>query len=379
MKITDIKTFLVDATPPNGWGGGGRNWLFVKVETDEGLYGIGEASGWPRVVETAVRDLATILVGEDPTRIERLWQKMLIAQMGHGMTGVVGAGAMTGIEVALWDLRGKALGLPVVDLLGGRCRDSVRVYAHASTPDRARELIDRGYDALKCGSLTAPVKTVALLREAVGDDIDLCIDVHGPPWFTVPDAIRVGQALEEFDLMFYEDPVPPENVESIAKVAAAVNIPIACGERSSTVWGFRELLERDIVDVIQPDMGRAGGFLQMKKIAALAEAHHIQVAPHDGSNGPVCEAASVHFLASIPNCLILEHLADDVPWRYELCTPLEPVNSHIAVPTAPGLGIEFNEEVARAHPGRENVQRPSAAVVDAMYVQPRTRRRRLFE
>lgn len=379
MKITDIKTFLVDATPPGGWGGGGRNWLFVKVETDEGLHGIGEASGWPRVVETAVRDLKEILIGEDPARIERLWHKMLLAQMGHGMTGVVGAGAMTGIEIALWDLRGKALGQPVADLLGGRVRDRVRVYAHAGTPERAAELIGRGYTALKCGGLRTPVKTVAALREAVGDDVDLCIDVHGPPWFTVPDAIRVGQMLEEFDLLFYEDPVPPDNMDAIAKVAAAVNIPLGCGERSATLWGFRDLIEHGGVDVVQPDMGRAGGFLQMKKIAALAEAHHVQVAPHDGSNGPVCEAAAVHLLASIPNCLILEHLADDVPWRYEVCTPLEPVDSHLAVPSAPGLGIEFNEEVARAHPGGVNVGRHAEAVVDSLYVQPRSRRRRLFQ
>jgi galactonate dehydratase len=378
MKITAINTFLVDATPPKGWGGGGRNWLFVKVETDEGLHGIGEASGWPRVVETAVQDLAPILIGEDPSRIERLWQKMLLAQMGHGMTGVVGAGAMTGIEIALWDLRGKALGVPVVDLLGGRCRDRVPVYAHAGTPERALELVERGYTALKCGGTRSPVRTVAALREAVGDDIDLCIDVHGPPWFTVPDAIRVGQALEEFELLFFEDPVPPDNVESLRKVSADVDIPLACGERHGTIWGFRELIEREIADVIQPDMGRAGGFLQMKKIAAMAEAHHIQVAPHDGSNGPVCEAAAVHLLASIPNCLILEHLADDVPWRYEVCTPLEPVQSQIAVPAAPGLGIEFNEEVALAHPGGSNVGRPSEQQVDAMYVQPRSRRRRLF-
>src|SRR5579883_726186 len=160
MRITDIKTFLVDATPPGGWGGGGRNWLFVKVETDEGLSGLGEASGWPRVVETAIQDLKTILVGQDPTRIEFLWQKMLLGMMGHGMTGVVGAGAMTGIEMALWDILGKKLGVPVCDLLGGRCRDRVRVYAHASTVERGQELIERGYTALKGGSLGRPVEVM---------------------------------------------------------------------------------------------------------------------------------------------------------------------------------------------------------------------------
>src|SRR5215472_8974786 len=236
MKITDITTFLVDASSPGGWGA--RNWCFVEVETDEGIVGLGEASGWPRVIQTAIQDQAPILVGEDPGRIERLWQKMFLATMGHGMTGIVGAGAMTGIEIALWDILGKKLGVPVCDLLGGRCHDRVRVYAHASTVERGQELITRGYTALKAGSLSRPVEVVHELRRALGDDVDLCIDVHGPPWFSVPDAIRVGQALEEYDLLFYEDPVPPENVDALAKVAAGINLPLACGERSATIFGF---------------------------------------------------------------------------------------------------------------------------------------------
>lgn len=377
MKITDIKTFLVDAAQPGSWGH--RNWLFVKVETDEGIYGIGEASGWPRVIQTAVEDLKPALIGEDPGRIERLWQKMLLGMMGHGMTGIVGSGAMTGIEIALWDILGKKLGVPVCDLLGGRCRDSIRVYGHASTVERGQELIERGYTALKAGSLTRPVEVVHNLRIALGDDIDLCIDVHGPPWFSVPDAIRVGQALEEYDLLFYEDPVPPENVDALAKVAAGISVPLGCGERSGTIYGFRELIEREIPDVIQPDMGRAGGFSQMKKIAGQAEAHHIMVAPHDGSNGPVAEAAAVHLLAAIPNCLILEHLADDVPWRYELATELPIVDGYMQVPTKPGLGIDFDEAICLAHPAHGNVTPPSASTLDAMYVQSRSRRRRLFQ
>ncbi len=379
MRITDIKTFLVDATPPGGWGGGGRNWLFVKVETDEGLSGLGEASGWPRVVETAIQDLKTILVGQDPTRIEFLWQKMLLGMMGHGMTGVVGAGAMTGIEMALWDILGKKLGVPVVDLLGGMCRERVRVYAHASEPEAALRYVEQGYTALKCGGLRQPVRTVQRLRDALPDDIDLCIDVHGPPWFTVPDAIRVGQELEEFDLLFFEDPVPPENLDALAKVAESLSLPVAAGERSCTIYGCRELIEREIVDVLQPDMGRVGGILQMKKIAAMAEAHHIMMAPHDGSNGPVCEAAAVHVMASIPNFLILEHRANDVPWRYEVVTELPVVDGHIAVPRRPGLGVELNEAVARAHPGVPNVAAITERNAATMYVEPRARRRRLFE
>lgn len=376
MKITDVKTFLVDASPPDGWNGGGRSWLFVKVETDAGITGLGEASGWPRVVQTAIQDLTPLLVGEDPGRIEYLWQKMLLAMMGHGMTGVVGGGAMTGIEIALWDILGKKLNTPVCDLLGGRIRDRVRVYAHANTPERAHELLERGYTSFKCGSVRQPVQRVKELRSALGDEIDLCIDVHGPPWFSVPDAIRVGQALEEYELLFYEEPVPPENVQSLAKVARSVDVPIACGERSSTLFGFRELIERDIVDVIQPDTGRAGGLMQMKKIAAQAEAHHIMVAPHDGSLGPVAEVAAVHITATLPNFLILEHLADDVSWRYELVDPLPLQDSHFIVPNKPGLGIELNEEVARAHPGGSNVNRTGVQV--RTYVESRLSRRRLI-
>ena len=378
MQITDIKTFLVDATPKGGWGGGGRNWLFVKIETDEGISGIGEASGWPRVIQTAITDLTTILIGEDPCRIERLWQKMLLGMMGHGMTGVVGAGAMTGIEIACWDILGKKLGVPVCDLLGGRVRDSVRVYGHAGTTERAQELVARGYTALKCGGPHNPVPAVRTVRRAVGDDIDVCVDVHGAPWLTVPDAIRVGQELEEYDILFYEDPVAPENEEALARVAEAVNVPVSAGERHATIYGFRNLIERDIVDVIHPDTGRAGGLMQMKKIAAQAEAHFIQVAPHDGSNGPVAEAAAVHLCAAIPNFLILEHLADDVPQRYEVATELKVVASHIAVPTAPGLGIELNEEACRAYPGGQNVSLVSTERLDAGYVQSRARRRRLM-
>jgi len=376
MRITDIKTYLVAAQRPGGWAA--RNWCFVEVHTDEGITGIGEASGWPRVIETAVQDLKAVVVGEDPGRIERIWQKMLIAMMGHGMTGVVGAGAMTGIEIALWDILGKSVGRPVADLLGGRVRDTVRVYAHAGNVERAQELIGRGFDALKCSSLAHPVQLIHDIRSAVGEDVDLMTDLHGPPWLSVADAIRIGQELEEYDILFYEDPVPPENVDAMARVSAAISVPLAAGERSSTVWGFRELIEREIVDVVQPDMGRAGGFLQMKKIAALAEAHFIAVAPHDGSNGPVAEAAAVHLLASIPNCLILEHLEDDVPWRYEVATPLSITNGQIEVPIAPGLGIEFHPEVALAHPATQNLAPPSDAVVDRMYVEPRPRRSRLY-
>ena len=188
-------------------------------------------------METAIDDLGPLLIGEDPGRIERLWQKMLLGMMSHGMTGVVGGGAMTGIEMALWDILGKRLGVPVCDFLGGRCRDRIRVYAHANTLERGQEFVERGYTALKPGSRNRPVEVIDELRKGLGDDVDLCLDVHGPPWFSVPDAIRVGQALEEYDLLFYEDPVPPENIDALAEVVGPISVPLACGERSATIHG----------------------------------------------------------------------------------------------------------------------------------------------
>jgi len=374
MKIVEIKTFLMHAAPPQTGGWAARNWLFVKVMTDEGIYGIGEASGWPRVVETAIHDLAPLLVGEDPFHIERLWNKMLSAMMGHGMTGIVGGGAMTGVEMALWDIKGKALEVPVWNLLGGKMRDRVRIYAHAHDAPRARELVDRGYTALKTGGIENCVEAVDSIRREVGLEVDLMVDVHGPPWMTPRDAIALGQELENYRLLFYEDPVAPENVDSLARVAAAVDLPIAAGERHAAIWGVRELIEREIIDVVQPDTGRAGGLAQMKKIAALAEAHHITMAPHDGSLGPVAEMAAVHLLATLPNFLILEHLEDDVPQRYEVMEGQpEIVDSQIAVPDAPGLGVDIVEEAIARYPSVGNLA-PPPDTYDYQYVYARDRR-----
>jgi galactonate dehydratase len=374
MKISEIKTYLMHAGMPDSSGWKARNWCFVKVFTDAGIYGVGEASGWPRVVETAIQDLACILIGENPFEIEKLWQKMYLGMMGHGMTGIVGSGAMTGIEMALWDIKGKALGVPVYELLGGQVRDRVRLYAHAHTPERARELVGRGFGALKTGGVSEPLGKVATIREAVGPDIDLMVDIHGPPWLTTADAIRMGQALEEYDLLFYEDPVAPEDVEAIARVSAAVNLPIAAGERHAGIWGVRELIEREIVDVVQPDTGRAGGLLQMKKIAALAEAHYITFAPHDGSLGPVAEMAAVHLCCTLPNFLILEHLEDDVPQRYEVMQPQPTiVDGHMLAPTTPGLGVDIVEEAIASYPSEGNISPPNP---NEEYVYFRARQKR---
>lgn len=393
MKITEIKTFLMQAgSPPDrAWASdgrghqtGSRNWLFVKVCTDEGIYGVGECSGWPRVIETAVKDLASVLVGEDPTHIERLWQRMMVAQMAHGMTGIVGSGAMTGIDMALWDIKGKALNTPVWNLLGGQVRDRIRIYAHASAPEVALELKARGIGAVKTGGVRDPLAKVAAIREAVGPDMDIMADLHGPPWMTPKDAIVLGRALEPYNMLFLEDPVAPENLDGLARVADAVAIPIAAGERVGTIWGWRQMIEREIVDVIQPDTGRAGGISQMKKLAGMAEAHHIMMAPHSGTLGPIAEFAALHLLAAIPNTLMLERIENDWAGRNEVISgPPVLENGHLLVPTAPGLGVDINEEAVAQYPSIRNVSIAGGGYEpgtedENVYVQTRLHRAAVF-
>ena len=389
MKITDIKTFLMMAGSPalkqsTSWSK--RNWCFVKVYTDEGITGLGEGSGWPRVVETAINDLKPIVIGEDPMNIERIWQKMLVSTMGAGMTGTPGSGSMNAIDMALWDIKGKALNTPVWNLLGGKVRDRIRAYGHASTPERALELKERGLTAVKTGGVHRTVEKVDGIRKAVGDEMDIMVDAHGPPWFTTKDAIVIGKALEPYKLLFYEDPVPPDNIEALQRVQDNVDIPIAAGERHSHIWGVRQLIEREIVDVVQPDTGRIGGISQMMKIAAMAEAHYITVAPHSGSLGPVAEYAAIHVLAAIPNALILERVHDDVPVRYDVTLPhIETIDGHIEVPDRPGLGVDIDEDVVLAHPSKGNTSRPgtegdgdyeSGTFDEHVYVQSRYRRQK---
>ncbi len=370
MKITGIETYLMNAAP-NGGGWQSRNWLFVKVQSDEGVYGIGESSGWPRVVQTAIKDLTPILIGADPMQIEAIVQGLHVAMMGHGMTGVVGSGAISGIEMALWDLKGKVFGVPVWNLLGGQLRDRVKLYTHAHTPEECQKYIERGFTAFKTGGVTGTVAKIRRLREELDSSIDLMVDVHGPPWLTVPDAIQLGRALEEFDLLFYEDPVAPENIQAIAEVARHVNLPIAAGERHSFHWGVSCLIENQYIDVVQPDTGRAGGLLAMRKIAHLAEAHFVTVAPHDGSLGPVAEIAAAHLCATLPNFLILEHLEDDVPQRYEVMHP-QPVieDGHLLLTNLPGLGIDILPEEIAKFPSQGNISPPKTH----FYIQAKTSR-----
>ena len=318
--------------------------------------------------------------------IERIWQKMLVSTMGAGMTGTPGSGSMNAIDMALWDIKGKALNTPVWNLLGGKVRDRIRAYGHAKTPERALELKERGLTAVKTGGVHRTVEKVDAIRKAVGDEMDIMVDAHGPPWFTTKDAIVIGKALEPYKLLFYEDPVPPDNIEALQRVQDNVDIPIAAGERHSHIWGVRQLIEREIVDVVQPDTGRIGGISQMMKIAAMAEAHYITVAPHSGSLGPVAEYAAIHVLAAIPNALILERVHDDVPVRYDVTLPhIETIDGHIEVPDRPGLGVDIDEDVVLAHPSKGNTSRPgtegdgdyeSGTFDEHVYVQSRYRRQK---
>jgi galactonate dehydratase len=341
MEITEIKTLLV-----------GR-WQFVKIETDEGTYGVGEGGGWPYVSRRAVKVLKRKLVGKNPFEIERLWYMMYKHFWGHGVVGVVGGGAISGIDMALWDIKGKALNIPVYELLGGKVRDKIRVYGHADSPKKAQWFVDNGYTAFKC---PASIEIIKELRDAVGYDIDIGLHSHGD--FTPSAAIRLGRKAERYEPTFFEEPVPPENIEAMAKVAQHIDIPLATGERFFNKWCFTELISRQIIDIFQPEITRIGGITEQVKVSRIAEAQYITIAPHNGSAGPIAEAANIQICANLPNFLFLEHHAfdpkapnADVPYRNEVVIGVIPDhNGYIEIPDIPGLGVDINEEECLQHP-----------------------------
>ena len=282
--------------------------------------------------------------------------------------------AVSGVEIALWDIMGKSLGVPVYQLLGGRCRDRVRVYADgffrgaSYNPDeyieKAREAVATGLTALKMDvdeplkssiglnrSISLPdiqltVDMVAAVRDAVGSGVDLAIDAHGA--FDVATAIRLGRKLSPFDLLWFEDPVPQWNLAAVAKVADAIDVPVCTGELLRTRYEFRELFERGAADIVMPDVARTGGLLEMKRIAVLADTYYVPVAPHN-MVGPVATMASLHLCASVPNFLVLEYQLGDVPWIDDLISSAIPIKGgFLELPSTAGLGIELNmEEVER--------------------------------
>jgi len=358
MKITGISTLMAY--------GGRQTWVFVKVETDAGITGIGEASveGKEQAVCAAVNDLSRQLIGRDPRRIEQNWQ--ILYRHGFWRGGIVLNSALSGIEQALWDIAGKDLGVPVYRLLGGACRDRIQLYTHcggATAEDlatRASELVAQGWGGLKIGCpgpemypserrwLDAITERLGALRAAVGPDVQIMMDAHGR--LTPGQAIRLIGALAPWDMTFLEEPVPPENVDALQRVARAeTGVPLATGERLFTKWGFRELLQNQYVDFVQPDVCHDGGILETLKIAAMAETYYVRVAPHN-PNGPVATAASLQLAACLPGFTILEY-AENQPWRDQIMVhPLEIVGGYVALPEAPGLGIELNEEAIAALP-----------------------------
>lgn len=347
MKITEIKTFLVNAQRGQSWDRPrGRNWVFCKIHTDAGIHGVGEGGGWPEVVRQGLEEVAPLLIGEDPFATERLWLKVYDMLHGHGITGAVRGGVISALDMALWDIKGKALGVPVYELLGGKMRDAIRIYAHANTVEQARALMERGYTAFKCGP--SP-KTLASLRQALGDAVEIGVHCHGE--FSPAGALALAKAIEPYQPVFLEEPTHPDDLDALEWLAARTTVPLAAGERLFSKWSFRDLLQRRAITIAQPEITRIGGITEGKKIATLAEAFLVKVAPHDGSAGPIAEMANIHVLASTPNCIFLEHLADDVPWRTEVAVGVVPErDGYLPVPNRPGLGIDLDEAAIAEHP-----------------------------
>jgi galactonate dehydratase len=355
VKITRVETFIAGLDR--------RNYLFVRVQTDEGIHGIGEAysCGPDDATAAVVADFETWLVGKDPRDVEALWHLMYAGSRFPG--GSILNSALSGIEHALWDILGKSLGVPVWRLLGGQFRDRIRVYQspRGTTPEELAEdavrLIERyGYTALKIGPqppnwagmpysqvVRESAKRLEAVRKAVGEDVEIGVDPHARIFEPVR-ALEMAEALKPYRPFFFEEALRPENIDAMAEVKARSPVPIATGEMLYTKFQFRELLEKRGADIIQPDVCIAGGLLELKKIAAMAEAHYVTVAPHNPM-GPVATAVNVHFAVSTPNFLILEYSPDDVGKRRDLLVePLRVTNGYIDVPNAPGFGIELNLE-----------------------------------
>lgn len=353
MKINRIQTFPVQP-----------GWLFVKIETDEGIVGFGEClPDKARVQAAMVHDLEQYLIGEDPRRIVHHWQAMYRGSFWRG--GPALTAAIGGLEMALWDILGKSLGVPVYQLLGGAVRDRIKVYAHAhgSTTEqmvaKATAAVQAGYRAVKSAPLAqthlvdshrvidAAVSKVAAVREAIGPDIDLALDFHGNASPMM--AVLLEQELRPYNILFIEEPVLPENVEALAKIVPQFKTPIATGERLFTKWGFREVLETGAATILQPDPCVCGGIFETRQIGSMAEVAYAALAPHN-PYGPVNLAACVQIAACTPNFLIQE--AADLPRLGGglLRDPFAITNGFIALPTKPGLGIEVDESYFTSRP-----------------------------
>ena len=360
MKITDVKTFLVHP-------GRGKNLLFVKVETDEGISGWGEAytqADRDVTIEVHVKALARYLVGRSPFNIKHFTH--ITYEDFAGKRGAMDLWcAVSGIEHALWDIVGKRLGTPVYNLLGGACRAKIRVYANgwfagAQTPQeyaqKAVEAVKKGFNALKFDPFPGPwrlhisreveeaaVERVRAVRQAVGPDVDILVEVHRR--LAPMHAIRVAHMLEEFNPFWYEEPCPAENLDAMAEIRRSINIPVVTGEALYTKSEFREVLEKRAADIINPDICNTGGILELKEVAAMAEPYYVVVSPHGYNSTGIALAASLQACACIPNFLIFEYCLGFEPLINDVVkNPFQVKEGYIELPTGPGLGIEINEE-----------------------------------
>ena len=363
MKITNVKTYIVDVPPPRR--GGGR-WIFLKLITDEGIEGVGECSYHGRqnsVFVDLIRDLGeSFVIGSDPFRIEKLWsdiyERQAVRHPGPISTPVVSA-----IEMACWDIVGKALNQPIYNLLGGVFNEKLRAYSYlhgwkmGDAPEKfgelALEYVEKGFTAIKLDPVARPAhrlealsyaeNVIRAIREAVGDKCDILIGTHGQ--FPTHSAIRFARRVEQYDPLWFEEPVPPENIKEMARVAQSTSIPIATGERLLTKYEFADLLEQQAASILQMDLSITGGILEAKKIAGMGEAYYAQIAPHMWG-GPIVGAANVQLDVCSPNFLIQEGIETWGGFHAEILKePIKWEDGYIIPPTTPGLGVELNDDV----------------------------------
>jgi galactonate dehydratase len=376
MKITQVKTFLVEGIK--------YNWTLVRVDTDAGVHGWGEATNWPGspLVAAACEHVGTCLVGQDARKIDFLWTKIYRDMNWLGQAGPL-LSAISGIDIALWDIKGKSLGVPVYQLLGGAYREKIRLYANYwfidgdHTPDdydrQAKAVAAKGFTGLKFdpfahvnyvygedlasdGSLTEPQKRLAVdvvdaVAKAVGRDVAIAIETHA--FLNGPTAVEMAKRLAQLDFtcMWYEEPALPEFPDAIADIRRQIPLPVCVGERLHSRFMLKTILDKHAADVVMPDITRCGGISELRKMANLAECYNVPIAPHN-PNGPFSTIASAHVMATVPNFFRQEFMLKDVPWRDEcLSHPLPIVEGQFVLPDRPGLGFDVKEEVLKQHPG----------------------------
>ena len=365
MRITAIDTYIAG----NPW----KNWLFAKVSTDAGIHGVGEGTlnYFGKTIEAAIHELTPLVIGMDPFQIEMMSQRLIRDVYSEGAQ--IHMCAVAAIEIACWDIIGKATNQPIYNLWGGRCHEKLRAYANGwyrgprtpeSFAEKAKAVARRGYTALKFDPFGASwrmlsrydfdlsLDIIRAVRDAVGPSVDLLIEAHCR--FNVPTAIDFSEAIHQFRPAWFEEPVPHTNIAAMIEVARRSPVPVATGESLSTKQQFAELLKHEVVNIIQPEPLNLGGLLTARIVAGMADAHFAMVAPHS-AQGPVCSSACVQLNASIPNFFIHEIFDEfNEPWEKKLVTsPVEVVEGYIEVPERPGLGIDLNIEEIRNHPYRQ--------------------------